>query len=861
MPKVIKGKVLLCSYGKKNFRAIQQLGDHALFNRYEAIENIVNKNIDEKFRHFLAQPIVEDDIFSWYIGYYNETPQRLSDLQGEERQKYEQIKNETVDHYKSVADSFKQAGKSDEYECFSKAMKFISDDVIYCFDNKVVLGIWGMHLKENVRDSFDGVVTKKDPPKGSKPPKEIEIEPETVEPEPPSINPFAVRFNAGENGNINGISEYTKYGGDIISASEVPQVMPKEGYQFTGWDRNPIDCSISGDTEFTAQYRQVETPPVVPPNRRTPWWRRFLNWLKGLWRGFSGRGCLKWLLWLLLILLLLWLLRNCTGCSNLLGGRRPNPIPTPIQDRPWVDDNPHNGGGGIFDPGNPYTPVPTPPEFNDVLPPQQGVLPPIESNPDIIPGNPYVFGNRLNILMDNDDKTIFDFVRYFRERLPEFEIIYYSDVVKRVQIRVPREKRERLREEIPAKFAPTFDLFVFDEALFESNFTPQDPAFRDNDKAWYLHAVRAPQAWAISRGSPNITIAIVDDGFDLRHPELRDRVVMPFNVWTHSSNVFPRPSSHGTHVAGTALGASNNRGLLGIAHNSAFMPIQVADERGFMTTTSVLDGILFALFQGADVINVSLGISFSGLDRYPEERQRQMMRYRFREEERLWNRVSEIADRHNAVIVVAAGNDNVLAGIDPLHRPENIITVSAVDRQYQPFSRAGFSNFGEHSTISAPGVRIYSSVGRNDFAFMDGTSMAAPIVAGGIALMRSLDNSLTTRQIICILQNTGLPTSGNIGRLIQLDRALEMILSGAAADCTEPLAPDLTPPVPNVPDSPSRPDAPPPPDVPPPPSDASPPSDALPPPDNRLDELQRRREELQRQLDDIDRQLRELMGQ
>ena len=845
MPKV-KGKIQLCSCKKINFKAVQRFGEHTLFDRYDAIENVVNKNIDEKYHHFLAQPVVEDDCITWYTKQYNETPQRLSDLQGEERQKYEQIKNETLNHYESIAKSLREAGKSDEFECFSKATKFIDDRFVYCFDNKTVLGIWGMQLKDNVREPL-GVVMKDEFVKEPKSPKE----PVVVEPMEPTVNPFTVRFNAGENGNINGMSECTKYAGDTISANEVPQVVPKEGYEFTGWDRNPIDCSISGDTVFTAQYRPVETPPVAPRNPRTPWWQRFLNWLKGLWRGFTGRGCLRWLLWLLLILLLLWLLRNCTGCSNLLGGRRPNPIPTPIQDRPWVDDNPHNGDGGIFDPGNPYTPVPTPPEFNDVLPPQQGVLPPIESNPDIIPGNPDILGNRLNILMDNDDKTIFDLIRYFSERLPEFEIIYYSDVIRRIQIRVPREERARLREEIPAKFAHKFDLFVFDEALFETGFTPQDPAFRNNEKAWYLHAVRAPQAWAISRGSPDITIAIVDDGFDLRHPELRDRVVMPFNVWSHSSDVFPLPSNHGTHVAGTALAASNNRGLLGIAHNSAFMPIQVADARGFMTTTSVLDGILYALFQGADVINVSLGISFSGL-RYSEERQREMMRYRFREEERLWNRVAEIADRHNATIVVAAGNDNVLAGIDPLHRPENIIIVSAVDKRYQPFSRAGFSNFGKHTTISAPGVRIYSSVGRNDFAFMDGTSMAAPIVAGGVALMKSLDRTLTARQIICVLQSTGVPTGGNIGRLIQIDRALGMVLSGAAANCVPP-APDFAPQEPPAPDVPGG--VPPPADTPPPP-----PSDALPPTDNRLEELQRRREELQRQLDEIDRQLREIMN-
>jgi len=67
---------------------------------------------------------------------------------------------------------------------------------------------------------------------------------------------------------------------------------------------------------------------------------------------------------------------------------------------------------------------------------------------------------------------------------------------------------------------------------------------------------------------------------------------------------------------------------------------------------------------------------------------------------------------------------------------------------------------------------------------MDGTSMAAPMVAGAVALMKSINDSLTTKQIICILQATGLETQGNIGKLIQLDKALETVRSGEAADCT-----------------------------------------------------------------------------
>jgi hypothetical protein len=214
------------------------------------------------------------------------------------------------------------------------------------------------------------------------------------------------------------------------------------------------------------------------------------------------------------------------------------------------------------------------------------------------------------------------------------------------------------------------------------------------------------------------------------------------------------------------------------------MPVQVADKRGLMTTTSVLDGILYALYQGADVVNVSLGSQFTGLSQFPESAQQELIRNYFKEEERLWREIMRIAASHNSTIVVAAGNDNVLAGIEALQRPELFITVSAVDKNSQSFDKAGFSNYGPFSTVSAPGVNIYSSTGKNDYRAMNGTSVAAPIVTGAVALMKSINDSITTKQIICILQNTGEETQGNIGKLIQLDKALEKVKSGETVDCT-----------------------------------------------------------------------------
>jgi len=827
----VKGKQQLCSTEeyKTHFKSIQGLGSHTLFERYEAIENVVNKKVDEKYRHFLAQPVVDGNSITWFSKPYTEIPQQLSELQGEESSKYEQIKNDTIAHYNSVISLLKQEDKTNEAECLENAIKFVNNHFVYCFDNKTVLGIWGMQLRNEVREPLGIAMKNQFVKKKSNEDEKLteesliieDLTPENVSESP--LNPFTVRFNSGEGGNLKGATEFEKHNNEFITEAEVPIIEAKEGYEFIGWDRNPNNFLVDGDMEFTAQYRKIKPAKL-------PWYKRFWNWLSSL---FLGKGCLKWLGWLLLLLLLLlllgWLFRSCGGGD----GTSHIPISDTIAQKPWIKDDPRAGKGGIYNPGEPYKPLPTPPEYRDVLPPNQGVLPPVDTTKIIRePGNPVIIGNRLNILMEDTDKSIMDLAKDFKAKYPDdkYKVVYYDDVVKRMQIEVPEEERAQLKQEIPAKFAPDYKLFVFDEALFEGNYNPNDPAFSDPNKSWYLKAVKAPQAWDITKGSAKLIVAIVDNGFNLKHPELSSKVVLPYNVWLHSKDIFPQKVDHGTHVAGTALAIMDNaQGICGIAPNCAFMPIQVANENGLMTTTSVLDGILYALYQGANVINISLGTQFTGLDHFPEDYQKDLLMNHFKEEERLWNEIMKIANKHKSTIVVAAGNDNVLAGIDPIHRSKNIITVGAVNKNNQPYSKADFSNYGSYSTISGPGVNIYSTVGNNDYATMNGTSMAAPIVTGGIALMKSLNDSLTNEQIICILQSTGLATIGNVGGLIQLDKALEKVKSGNFMDCDK------------QPETPST-------------GDVNPDTLA----NNRKNNLLQERERLQRELDRVDRELREI---
>lgn len=327
MPKV-RGKVQLCTCDKyetcfKSFQGIEGT-NYSLFDRYSDIENVVNRNIDEKYRHFLAQPEIDGDTVFWFsTPYRDEAPRRLTDLPDEERQKYEQIKNDTLNHYHNVVQSLKQQGENSEAECLEKAIKYVNDDFIYCYDGKTVLGIWGMQLRENIRESL-GVIVKNATFKPPRPQEPSEPEPSAANP-PPEPNEektektdikdepekrFDVRFNAGRHGGLNGQSQYFKSAGDTVKAGEVPEVVPDEGYRFVGWDKEPINHIVAGDVEFTALYEEIPAREEAVITDETT----------SVGNGM-GSGC-GWLNWLLLPLLLalifmvIWccLLDKCNVC-------------------------------------------------------------------------------------------------------------------------------------------------------------------------------------------------------------------------------------------------------------------------------------------------------------------------------------------------------------------------------------------------------------------------------------------------------------------------------------------------------------------------------------------------------------------
>jgi len=414
------------------------------------------------------------------------------------------------------------------------------------------------------------------------------------------------------------------------------------------------------------------------------------------------------------------------------------------------------------------------------LPDNPNVIVPIDttkiiSDPDSVRS---IISDRINIALQGENRNIDEFAKQFKDIYSEesYKIIYYDTLTYRIQIQVPSEKRAIVKKELPEKMS-NFKMLIWSESLFKKNYIPSDPDFGNNKKSWYHKKVKVFDAWDISKGDTNIVVAIIDNGFDLTHPEFAGKIIKPWNITTRSANVNTGlKSEHGTHVAGIAIGlADNGQGVSGIAPNCKFMPIQVGDYNGNMSNTAVIDGVLYAINNGADVVNMSLGMSVDPrIQSLPQSEQEAYIKFLFKEEEVFWEQLFDMAYEKNIVFVLAAGNENVLIGLDPMQRSEKTIKVSAIDHTE---NKADFSNYGSKSTISAPGIEIYSSMPNNTFAYKPGTSMAAPVVAGGIAIIKSINPALSFDEIVDLIQYTGIPVNSPnayVGNIIQLDVAAQI---------------------------------------------------------------------------------------
>ncbi len=454
------------------------------------------------------------------------------------------------------------------------------------------------------------------------------------------------------------------------------------------------------------------------------------------------------------------------------------PKETPIDDAPVPDWGKPIEGPGLPEPDNNK---PTPPNPRDVIDPAPGDTP------------IRLVGNEIIVLLNTDfperDMSIFN--RKFRELYPNlnlYKVSYYNTTTRIIRLLVPQTERVTIMDRLEAQIGPELDFLLTDNYAFSQDFIPATPGFDIKEVRRYYETIQVPDAWNITQGSSNVTVAIVDTFFALDHPDLQERWRDPISIVTQTRNVLPPAGStessvnHGSHVAGIAIGSNSGLGASGMAPHCSWIPISLGLP---MYSIQMLEGVLYAIYKGADVINLSVGSLFTEeiLSKTVDEQFKQISKTGKRLQA-IWDYVTKIANDRKCVIVWAAGNENVVIALDAAKRNDRTIKVSAVNAEGQ---KASFSNFGNfqtyhsvYSTLSAPGVNIMSCVGNHSYAWWDGTSMAAPFVTGAVALMKSLDRSLSPDEIIKILTETGRKTKPDehIGPMIQVYDALLQVKKG-----------------------------------------------------------------------------------
>ncbi|MEB3266447.1 MAG: S8 family peptidase [Cyanobacteriota bacterium] len=272
---------------------------------------------------------------------------------------------------------------------------------------------------------------------------------------------------------------------------------------------------------------------------------------------------------------------------------------------------------------------------------------------------------------------------------------------------------------------------------------------------WGLDRVGAPTAWAQGITGAGVTVAVIDTGVDVLHPDL------DANIWSNPGEIAGNgldddgngyiddihgwdfaandnnpmdANGHGTHVAGTIAAEANGFGQTGVAYNARIMAVRVLDANGIGSHAAIANGIRYAAANGAGVINLSLG-GASGSSTLLEA-----LRY---------------ANAMGSVVVMAAGNDGGPSpGYPAAYASELGLAIGAVDASG---NLAGFSNRAGSAVldyVSAPGVGVYSTLPGNSYATWNGTSMAAPHAAGVAALLLSHERSLTPTAIEALLTGT-----------------------------------------------------------------------------------------------------------
>ena len=374
-------------------------------------------------------------------------------------------------------------------------------------------------------------------------------------------------------------------------------------------------------------------------------------------------------------------------------------------------------------------------------------------------------------------------------------------------LQLPHQMSLQQAEGVTSKISQRLDVeYAEPERIFQSLLVPNESLFHDQwhlrEPAVALGGDNLESAWDMTLGDPQLVIALVDSGV-LPHADFGQRLLNGYDFisnafsandgdgrdadsvdpgdWLTLRDSVSRISSwHGTHVAGI-LGATGNNlsGVAGINWRSKILPARVLGRSGG-TTSDIADAIAWA--AGADVpgvpinqnparvINLSLGVNARC--------------------SRTMQNAINAANARSAVVVVAAGNDNSSSSDFEPAGCAGVIAVASVGKSG---NRAPYSNTGSNITLSAPGGDLRSDSGilslgdsgrtvyqkSDTTATKQGTSMAAPQVAGVASLMLSVNPNLSPDQVKSILVASARPFPA--GSTCQINQCGAGIVDAAAA--------------------------------------------------------------------------------
>ncbi|MGM0843741.1 MAG: cell wall-binding repeat-containing protein [Bacillota bacterium] len=256
---------------------------------------------------------------------------------------------------------------------------------------------------------------------------------------------------------------------------------------------------------------------------------------------------------------------------------------------------------------------------------------------------------------------------------------------------------------------------------------PNDPRYAQQKPVFDIMKVK--EAWGKYDPKQEVTVAVIDSGIDLDHPDLALSIIEGKNIL----NPMEPPTDnngHGTHVAGLVGAVTNNEeGISSLARSVKIMPIKVVEQNEGMIS-SVISGIEYAMTQDVDIINISLGSYTNSLA--------------------LRDTVQQAIEQ-GIIIVAAAGNHDRNDVMYPAKYPD-VLSVGSMNGS--SFEKAEFSNHGMYIDVVTPGTNVLSTWVNGDYHVMEGTSMSAGMVSSLAAMILQQSPYLSNRQVKGVIESS-----------------------------------------------------------------------------------------------------------